>query len=125
MATDLTSSGSSSPFIDNKEIWVIQSNHNCWHEGHRKQCEAHERNKMETKIAQLTNTELRVYAEIAYASNNGICNTPATVIRHRCNLSIYLYSKALASLEKKEVIAQEIRCGGVPRIIRLTGNNYK
>ena len=76
-------------------------------------------NQMKSKIAQLTSTELRVYAEIAYTSNDGICNTPATVMRHRCDLSIYFYNKALASLEKKGVIVQDVRCGGVPRIIKL------
>ena len=76
---------------------------------------------MKNKIAGLTSIELRVYAEVAHASSEGLCNTPATVMRHRCGLITYFYNKTLAELKKKGLIAQEIICCGVPRVIKLIG----
>lgn len=80
---------------------------------------------MKSKIELLSNQELRVYAEIANESINGICDTPATVISHKCGLSIYFYEKILAELERKGVITQIINCGGVPRTLRLGKNTSK
>jgi hypothetical protein len=76
---------------------------------------------MKSKIATLTPDELRVYAEIAFASVNGVCNEAATVLRHRCDLkSTHVFYKHLATLEEKGLIKQTKQCYGVPRIIELT-----
>jgi len=75
-----------------------------------------------SRIEILTETELRVYAEIAHASKKGTCNTPATVLRRKANLSTYFFNKALDGLEEKGLISQTKSCGGVPRIIELLSN---
>jgi hypothetical protein len=77
---------------------------------------------MKSKIEGLTEIELRVYAEIANASNKGVCNTPATVLRRKCRLSNYFYKKTLTELVNKRLISQELNCGGVPRVITLLNN---
>lgn len=78
---------------------------------------------MKSRIATLSPDELRVYAEIAFASNKGVCNEAATVLRHRCELeSTEAFYKYLDTLEEKGLIKQEKQCYGVPRIIELTNN---
>lgn len=77
---------------------------------------------MKSKIELLSHIELRVYAEIAHESVDGICKTPATVISRKCGLSIHFYKKTLAELERKGVITQSINCGGVPRTLKLEKN---
>lgn len=74
---------------------------------------------MKSKISDLDSTELRIYAELAYVSKNGFCDTPITVMRRRCELNSYQYKKALKSLEDKGLISQKIISNGVPRVIKL------
>ena len=67
----------------------------------------------------LTDIEVLVYAEIANATNEGVCNTPTTVMRRKCGLSTHFYNKTLTALVEKQFISQETICAGVPRILRL------
>ncbi len=77
---------------------------------------------MESRIENLTEIELCVYAEIANASQEGICITPATVLRRKAKLTNYFFNKTLDGLEKKGLISQSKSCGGVPRTIKLVSN---
>ena len=77
---------------------------------------------MKSKIGQLNSIELRVYAEISYASQNGICGRSINTMRHRCELSPYFYKKTLSSLEEKRFISQELGYG-VTRKIHLINEN--
>ena len=76
---------------------------------------------MKTNISELNPIELRVYAELAQASVNGICTTPMTRMKYRCGLSEANYKKVLKSLENRGLIEQKIQGRGVPRVIKLIG----
>jgi len=76
---------------------------------------------MTTKVSNLNSVELRVYAELAHVSVNGVCTTPMTKMKHRCGISVKEYKDILNSLETKGLIEQKIQGRGVPRTIRLIG----
>ena len=71
-------------------------------------------------LASLSPTQLRVYAEIARASENGVCDTAATVLWRRCEVqSKHIFYKHVGELAEKGLLDQEIISNGVPRVIKL------
>jgi hypothetical protein len=76
---------------------------------------------MKSLLKQLTHRELEVFAEIAHAAVDGTCRTPGTLIRLRLRkpMNSREYTRILASLERKGLLAQEVISKGVPRRITL------
>jgi hypothetical protein len=70
-------------------------------------------------IEQLDSSQLRIYAEVARASRNGVCRLPAMMLVRRSGIgSRYMLNKHLMSLQERGLIEQVER-SGAPREIKL------